>query len=116
MLALFACGTGWVSALDLQVTVNLASRTATGIVFLELHHVCMHAGENVSDRFFFGVLDTPLRSLLVLMFENLLAWVPVVRFRVLRFPDGWDGRQGWGLVLGLMMRGAVSEDGSPTVS
>jgi hypothetical protein len=63
VLALFACGTGWVSALDLQVAVNLASRTATGIVFLELHHVCMHAGENVSDRFF-GFLDTPLQSLL----------------------------------------------------
>lgn len=33
------------------------------------------------------------------MFESLLARVPWVRFRALRFPDGWDatpwdGRQG----------------------
>jgi hypothetical protein len=51
----------------------------------------MHAGENVSDRFFLVLYSgTPA----ALMFESLLAWV---RFRVLRFPDGWDGRQGRGV-------------------
>jgi hypothetical protein len=41
------------------------------------------------------------------MFESLLAWVAVVRFRVLRFPDGWDGRQGWGVGTGVVKLSAM---------